>query len=210
MSGSTTMANNPVITCDDNHIYRADGVIVPGVTEVLSIFADYARVPRAVLENKRMIGRAVHHAIALYETDSLDPDSIDDSWVGFFEGWIKLKADVPGKVVASEQIVYHPKYRYAGRLDINYALEAGGLWQWDVKCVDKMSPATALQTSGYSEAWNEMHPYDRQITKRAGVQLCPDGSYVFHPYTAPTYRNDFNIFLNALAIRNWINNHGGK
>ena len=198
---------NPVITCDDNHIYRADGVIVPGVTECLSLFADYARVPRAVLENKRIIGRAVHHAIALYEADSLDPDSIDDSWAPYFEGWIKLKADMPGTVVASEQIVYHRKYRYAGRLDINYVLNRDlALWQWDVKCLDQMSEATALQTAGYSAAWNDMHP-DEKVTKRAGVQLKPDGTYRYYPYQD---RTDLNIFLNALAIRNWILNHGGK
>ena len=202
------MANNPVVTCDDQHVYRADGVVVPGVTEVLSIFADYARVPRHVLEFKRQLGKAVHHAIALYETDSLDPDSIDDSWAGFFEGWIKLKADMPGRVVGCEQIVYSKRHRCAGRLDVNYLRDRDSdLWQWDVKCVDTMSPATALQTSAYAEFYNEMNQDSQQIRNRAGVQLCPDGSYVFHPYTGPKHRNDFNIFLNVLALRNWINNH---
>lgn len=198
------------VTCDDEHRYWADGVHVPGVTECLSLFADYARVPRGVLEAKRLLGRAVHKAIELYEADELDPESIDPVWRGYFEGWIRLKADMPGKVVGAEQIVFHKKFRYAGRLDINYDLDRGGRWQWDVKCVDQMSDATALQTAAYAEAWNEQNPDDRQITKRAGIQLLPDGKYIFHPYTAPQHRNDFSIFLNALAIRNWMHNSRRK
>lgn len=192
---------------EETHQYFINGVEYPSVSTVLSLFADYARVPRAVLERKRMIGRAVHHAIQLYEEDALDPDSIADEWAGFFEGWIKLKADMPGQVVASEQIVFSKKHRCAGRLDINYVLKRDEcLWQWDVKCVDAMSSATALQTSAYTEFWNEMHS-DQRIKKRAGVQLCPDGSYIFHPYTKPENRRDFAVFCNALAIRNWQLNH---
>ena len=121
-----------------------------------------------------------------------------------------MKADMPGQVVAAEKIVYHRKLRCAGRLDVNYLLDRDdSLWQWDVKCLDTMTPATALQTAAYAEFWNDMYP-DQRITKRAGVQLKPDGTYRFFPYTGPEHRGDLNIFLNALAIRNWIFNHRGK
>lgn len=196
---------SPVVTCDDEHIYRADGAVVPGVTETLSLFADYARVPRDVLEHKRQLGKAVHKAIELYAQDALDYDTLDAEAVPYFEGWVKFVADKPGKVVESELIVFHKKYRYAGRLDVNYEMDAGGLWQLDIKCVDRMSPATALQTAAYQEARNAMFPDARQITRRAGVQLKP-GGYELYPYTRPEHRNDFAVFLNALAIRNWIYN----
>lgn len=177
---------------------------MPGVTEVLSIFADYARVPRHVLEAKRILGRAVHRCIELYEAEQLDPDSVDDAVMPYLEGWIRLRNDMPGYVFAAEEIIYHRKYGFAGRLDINYALKRDdSLWQWDVKCVDTMSDATALQTSAYQEAWNDGHP-DQKITKRAGVQLRPDGTYRFHVYKE---RSDFGVFLNALNLKRWMMNH---
>lgn len=188
------------------HRYFVDGVEKPSVSTILSLFADYSRVPRATLEAKRLLGRAVHKAIELYEAGTLDPESIDPLWEPYFEGWIRLKGDMPFKVFAAEEIVYSKRFGYCGRLDLNAELE-GARWQIDVKCVDAMSPATALQTAGYAEAWNEMHP-DMKITKRAGVQLRPDGSYRLYAYNAPEHRTDLNIFLNAVAIRNWLANKG--
>jgi len=198
-----------VLFDEPSHTYTVNGVNYPSVSTVLSLFADYSRVPRAVLEFKRQIGRATHYAIQLYETGELDLDSVDDQVMPYLEGWIKLKADMPGRVVAGEQIVYHKKYRYAGRLDLNYLLDRDhSLWQWDIKCTYQMEPATALQTAAYTEAANHMNPDLQPITKRAGVQLCPDGSYVFYPYTKPEHRTDFNIFLNALNCYRWLMNHG--
>lgn len=198
------------VVCSEDHVYTADGVVIPGVTEVLSLFADYARVPRGVLEAKRLLGRAVHKAIELYEADELDPDSIDPVWQGYFEGWLRFMGDKPGKVVGAEEIVFHAKLRYAGRLDLRYLMDPGRLWLLDVKCTDVMSDATALQTAAYSEARNHMHPDEQQITKRGGLLLKPDGSYVLHSYNGPEHRNDFSLFCNALALRNWMHNSRRK
>ncbi len=186
---------------EPQHVYMLDGRKVPGVTEVLSLFADYARVPTAVLEAKRLIGRAVHSCIELYEAGTLDPDSVDPACAPYLEGWIRLKSDKPFRVIAAEQIVYSEKYRYAGRLDMNAELD-GRIWQLDIKCVDQMSPATALQTAAYAQAWNERGL--SLITRRAGVQLRPDGTYRLFPYTE---RTDFNLFCNALNIQRWKDNH---
>ena len=198
------MANNPVVTCDDQHVYRADGVMVPGVTQVLSIFADYARVPRHVLEAKRILGRAVHKAIELYEADSLDPDSVDEAVMPYLEGWIRFSSDRPLRILATECVVYSKKHRYAGRLDLVVAfLDNPDLWcLLDAKCVYDMVPETALQTAAYGQAYQET--FDRTIRRRGGLQLKPDGSYRYFPYED---RTDLNIFLNALAIRAWVNNH---
>lgn len=188
------------------HRYFVDGVEKPSVSTILSLFADYSRVPKGVLEAKRLLGRAVHKAVELYEAGTLDPDSVDDITEPYLEGWIRLKCDMPFRVFAAEEIVHSKRFHYCGRLDLNAEL-AGHRWQLDLKCVDQMSPATALQTAAYAEAWNEMHP-DLKITRRAGVQMRPDGSYRLFPYNAPDHRNDFNLFVNALSIRNWIANKG--
>ena len=196
--------SNPVVTCDDQHIYRADGVVVPGVTECLSLFADYARVPRGVLEAARIRGRAVHKAIELYEAEQLDPDSVDDAVMPYLEGWIRFSSDRPLKIMASECVVYSKKYRYAGRLDLVVAFATDpDIWcVLDAKCVYDMAPETALQTAGYGQAYQET--FDQAVRQRGGLQLKPDGTYRYYPYQD---RTDLNIFLNALAIRAWINNH---
>ena len=198
------VANNPVVTCDENHTYRAEGVIVPGVTEILGIFADYARVPRHILEAKRILGRAVHRCIELYEAEQLDPDSVDDAVMPYLEGWIRFSSDRPLRIMAAERIVYSTKYRYAGRLDLVIAfVNKPDVWcLLDVKTVYDMVPETALQTAGYAQAYQET--FNQAVQQRAGLQLKPDGSYCYYPYQD---RTDLNIFLNALAIRAWINNH---
>ena len=194
---------------EGTHQYFVNGEEYPSVSTVLGCLMDFSRVPRDVLEHKRQIGRAVHRAIELYAVDELDFDTLDPEVVPYFEGWVKFLADKPGLVVESELIVFHKKYRYAGRLDVNYLMEPGGLWQLDVKCVDRMSPATALQTAAYAEARNVMFPDARQITKRAGLQLKP-GGYELHPYNNPEHRTDFNYFLNTLNVHRWIVNNSPR
>lgn len=196
-------AADPVEFIESSHQYFVAGIEYPSVSTVLQMFTDLSRVPRAVLEHKRQIGRAVHAAIAL--GDELDLESLDPEVAPYYAGWVKFKAAVPGEVVAAEQIVYSKKHRCAGRLDINYLVAKNKtLWQIDAKCVDTMSPATALQTSGYQACWNEMHPDERQIRKRGGLQLLPNGEFKLYPYNN---RNDFGVFLNALNIYRWrLNN----
>ena len=103
--------------------------------------------------------------------------------------------------------MYSKKYRFAGRLDLVVAFEKSPD-EWcliDAKCVYEMPPETALQTAAYAQAYGET--FGHILNNRAGIQLKPDGSYALFPYRD---RTDLNIFLNALALRNWALNHGVK
>lgn len=193
------------VTCDEDHIYRADGVVVPGVTECLSIFADYARVPRGVLEHKRQVGKMTHRAIELYAAGELDPNSVDDAVQPFLESYIRFTEVEPLRIIRGECIVYSKKYGFAGRLDIvAEMLRHRKVALIDAKCCYDMPEATALQTAAYEQADIETHR--QKIDLRAGLQLKPDGAIAeLYPYKE---RSDLNIFLNALAIKKWVMNHG--
>lgn len=190
---------------EETHQYLIDDVEYPSVSTVLNFFMDHSRVPKSVLEFKRQVGRATHKAIELMERGELDESTVDDAIVPYLESWVRFKAAKPLRVIASEQIVYHPKHRYAGRLDFNIEFldKPGEYWQIDAKCVYAMVPATALQTAGYSEAWNETN--DPKLTRRAGLQLKADGSMAeLYPYKD---KSDFNVFLNCLNAYRWRANH---
>lgn len=183
------------------HTYLVDKVEYPSVSTVLNVMVDLSRVPRDKLEYKRMIGRATHRCIELYEAGELDVESVDPQIVPYLEGWIRLKSAKPFRVLAAEKIVYSMKYRVAGRLDILAELDSD-IWLLDAKCTYEMAPSTALQTAGYTLCVNEMGEY--KVTKRAGVQLKPDGSFELYPYTE---KSDERIFLNAVALHSWKKNH---
>ena len=191
---------------DSTHTYRVNGVEYPSVSTVLAPFADFSRVPRDVLEFKRQIGRATHKAIELFETNELDPNSVDEAVLPYLQSWIAFRTTKPLRVLAAEKIVYSTRYKVAGRLDLNVEFDdqPGVFWQIDAKCVDKMNPATALQTAGYLELWNERET--PKLKKRAGLQLKPDGGMAeMFPYSE---RTDINVFLQALNVYRWRVNHG--
>lgn len=185
------------------HTYTVNGEAYPSVSTILGMFCDFSRVPKDVLEYKRKIGRASHKAIELYESGTLDVDTVDDAVMPYLESYIKFKAIKPLRVIAAERIVYSKKHRYAGRLDLCVQFEdRHDLGLLDVKCVHQMAPETALQTAAYSEAWAENG--NPKLKTRAGLQLQPDGTIArFYPYPD---KSDFPVFLNALNLYRWINN----
>jgi len=189
-----------------DHRYVVNGEEYPSVSAILAPFMDFSRVPRDVLERKRQIGRAAHRCIEL--GDELDIDTVDEQVQPYLESWRKFIATKPLRVLASERIVYSTRYRCAGRLDLNVEFldNPGVYWQLDVKCVDRMMPETALQTAAYSEFWNERE--QPRLTKRAGLQLRPDGSQgELYTYDRIGNKNDFNYFLNMLNANRWVRNH---
>ena len=197
--------SDEVLFDEASHTYTVNGQEYPSVSTVLSSLMDFSRVPRDVLEHKRQIGRATHKCIELDEAGELDPDSVDEAVKPYFDSWLAFKATKPLRIIAAERIVYSTKHKCAGRLDFNVEFldEPYVYWQIDAKCVDRMSPVTALQTSAYLEFWNERET--PRLTRRAGLQLQPDGSLAkLYPYKD---RNDFNYFLNTLNVHRWIENH---
>ena len=194
---------------EETHQYFINNVEYPPVSTVTGFFTDYSRVPRATLELKRQIGKATHKAIELYSHGELDVETVDGAVLPYLESWIRFVAVKPLKVIAAERIVYSKKHRVAGTLDlvVEFDEEPGVFWLPDAKCTYEMSAVTALQTGAYQVLWNENN--EPKVTKRAGIQLKPDGSIAeFYPYDRIGNKNDFGIFLNALNCYRWARNNG--
>ncbi len=100
---------------DEAHVYIADGVIVPSVTQILKTkFNDYQFVSRAVLEQASEKGTALHKAIETYETTGQESDLKE------FKNYLFLKKHFGFKNISNElPVIYEEDGRvlFAGQLD---------------------------------------------------------------------------------------------
>lgn len=196
---------------DDAHRYYWNCQPVPNVTSILQpLYEDAFRfVAPDVLARKAALGKAVHRATELIDADDLDDDSIDEALMPYLRAYKKFLADTGFEATATELRVFHPIHRYAGTLDrigILHKLN-GERSLVDYKTVAAISPATAVQTAAYAEAWRRMDPaHAGQLVTRRALQLKPDGTYrLTEPYTSAA---DMATFLSLLSINNWkVKNH---
>lgn len=182
---------------DELHVYTLDGRVLPSVTGILKgeNFIDDG----FYTEDARVRGTYVHLACHLYDKGTLDQDGLDPSLRPYLDAYIKFKSETGFQAIRSEIPHYHPQYLYAGTPD-KIGTMAGSDTLIDLKS-GAIEPWCALQLAGY-----EMF-FDRPM-KRFGVQLTNEGKYKMTRFTD---RTDRNIFLSALACRNWkLNHNGGK
>lgn len=188
---------------DATHTYRAGGVVVPSVTQVLGAFFPLpSAIPADVLERKRQIGTDAHLATELWDQDDLDEDSITPEIRPYLDAWISFREREKFVPTEIEKLVYHPALGYAGRLDRN-GLLAGEEFKLDIKTSSAISPVTGPQTAAYQEA--ERSGLDVSVPMRRGaVQLLPDGTYRFKEFTE---RTDFAVFTSCLSLLNFKRKH---
>ena len=186
-----------MITLDSAHVYRDDaGVQIPGVTDTLK---EAGLIDSAwFTEYSRDRGNAVHSATALYDQDNLDPDSVDEAVKPYLDGWIRFRKESGFLPADIEQCVFNETYRYAGMLD-----RTGHMKDKAVLCDIKSGqaqPATPIQLAAYAGCLNGLFT-------RYAVELHADGTYKMIEYKD---RNDWQVWLACLAVRNWKVNHGGN
>ena len=186
-----------MISLDSNHVYHDEsGVEIPGVTTVLkdvglidtTWFTKYARDR----------GTAVHLACALYDRDDLDESSIHPDVEPYLQGWIRFKRESGFVPELIEEKVRSETYGYAGTLDRTGMLN-GRRVLLDLKS-GAPQPWTAIQTAAYSGCFGH-------LLKRYAVAVKDNGSYQLTEYRD---RNDWQVWLACLALRNWKHNGGVK
>ena len=168
------------ITCDDKHIYRVDGKIVPGVTEILSSegIINLRKIPISVLEPARKLGTEVHKITELWDRQKLDIKKVDPVIVPYLTGWLKFLAEMKPEFLEIEEMIYSKMYDVCGRPD-RICLINGRLNLLDIKSTTTIMPSVHVQTGGYKKVWEEY--CKKKIFRRAIVWLKPDGSYRFLP-----------------------------
>lgn len=177
----------------ETHVYRVDGRVVPGVTEVLRPLQDFDHVQAGVLAAAADFGQNVHEAVNLLNRGELDFDTLDLALVPYVQSWQGFLEASGAVILASEQAVYSKTYGFAGTLD------AVAFWKGDaiidVKSTAAVPRTVGPQTAAYKEARGN------KKARRYCVHLQADGS----PGRAHELKDpaDFSIFLSALNIWKW-------
>jgi hypothetical protein len=187
----------------EGHIYECDGVVVPSVTQVLTLAGidDVSRIPLHYLERAAGIGTAVHQACEYLDQDDLDLDSVDSSIVGYVLGYQKFKQEhnfIPSAIEKRG-------IAETDGLQFGYCLDRLGMIGetevlLDIKTASKKSHSWPIQTAAYADAIN-------LGGTRYIVHVAKEGTYKLIEHEAP---QDFEVWRGALQVAHWKLAHGGK
>lgn len=184
---------------EELHEYRFNGKVVPSVTQLIEWAYNFSHVPEDVMEYKSMLGTAVHKACELLDLGTLDESSVDPVVAPYLDAYRRFTAECHPKWDAIEMRVFSEIYGYAGTLDRRGEV-MGSYGYFDIKTSATISPPVGMQLSGYKIADG-----DRGITtKRAAIQLKPNGKYQVHWFTDAM---DDAAFLSAVTLSNWRKKH---
>lgn len=179
---------------EESHVYRMRGRPVVSVSRVLEPLQEFDGVPLPILRAAAQFGRHVHKAVDLWNAKRLDIDALDPALRPYLDGWIAFMQDTASTIVESERAVFHPKLRYAGRLDTILSWD-GAHKLVDVKTSAAVPRTVGYQTAAYSAAYmSEGHKLHRD---RYCVHLTGNGRYRLHKYNDPS---DMHMFQSALNL----------
>ncbi len=178
-----------MLTLDDNHIYRWNGVIKPGVSEILK--ADGQIEDRFFREVDSERGRRVHLLTQYYDQGTLDETNLAEQWKPYLKAYKDFHRfnrpdwDIDG----IEHEFYNERYNFCGTLDRKGTIEYLGR---RVRCVLDIksgvpAPWHGVQLAGYSLP-------DFGVL-RLGLYLRPTGKHELKTYTS---QNDYALFIKAL------------
>ena len=185
---------------DDKHQYKLDGLILPSVTQIIqeSGLINLEWVDRDLLEAKADLGRKVHSATELNDTNNLNTKDLHPTLKLYLDSWIKFRTDYKFVLTEIELKLFHKLYRYAGRID-RVGLLNKKLILVDIKSGTEQK-TSAIQTAGYELLYNQDKKKGDQIKERMIVYLNPEG-YKVIPNNNP---NDKSVFLACLTITNYL------
>jgi hypothetical protein len=127
----------------DSHVYRLDGVKLPGVTEILEY---HHLTPNFPSGPYRVRGQRVHQACELH--DKGVRFSVGGGIVGYLESYKRALQDSGFQWVGIEERLYHPTLCYAGTQD-RRGWRLGKVCVADLKSGDT-DEETGLQLAGYT------------------------------------------------------------
>lgn len=175
----------PNLTIDDQHVYRLDGKIIDGVTQIMhgaGIMETEWVTPSALSR-----GRAVHYACHLIDTDGLDWDTLHPELHGYVRAWERCKSETGMEIIDSEVMRYHPKLLFAGTRDKRVVWNKD-TFKLDLKTVKTIGAAGPKWAKFQIAAYDILDPSpDRARPDRAAsIILYPDGTW------RPEVHNDYN------------------
>lgn len=186
---------------EEHHRYKLDGVVIPGVTSILSTVLGGGE---RYSDLHRDRGTAVHRACQFHDEGALDEGSVAELVYGYLTGWKKFIAESGAIVVDIELSVVSRRYGFAGTLDRTLRFPGkDDLHIVDIKSGNPM-PEAALQLAGYWLAYREMTgvvPSDKRLV----VKLGKEGTYKIHTYNN---KGDYDTFLAFTRVARWKEMNG--
>ena len=206
------MPELPELELDENHIYRLDGVVIPGCTQVLKAMGctpGFNFMSEDQLEFYRSRGHAVHKAVELSIRGELDKRTLDQKEVKpYLVGWERFCNDhkVDAMRVDGEWLVerpmHHRIFRYGVTPDVvAYVDNQYGVIE--IKATSSHSPATDLQTAAQLMAVKDAG--FGEGTLRMGLRLLKEEPYYVVRWC--TEKSDPAVFLSLLNSYNWLTKH---
>ena len=203
--GGGDQALAPHIDCDENHIYRVDGDVVPGVSEILKAggFGDPSAtdsgftIGEGVIENARERGVYIHEAIHLLLTESLDWDSLDEEiepYVRAFDDWRQRSGFY---LLETEKTFFEDDNRYCGTRDL-YGFVGDAPTLVDIKTGSAgLKPWHKYQLAAYAYPDSKK---EAEWPARIMLHLKKDGKCKVHHFPRKKASWDFRVFQACLTL----------
>lgn len=189
---------------DENHIYRLDGEIIPGYSEIAKAegLIDYSGIPTNVLVAAQKFGTAVHLMTALWDKGILNITTLDKNLMPYLNGYRKFlsKHNVFIYPEWIETPTYSKKWRYGVTPD-RMAVVDKKFTDYEIKSTTKMQPSIRIQTVAQKIAIEEQTKI--KIKQRIGLQLLPED------YRLEYYNNvcDERIWISAVTLYHFKKEH---
>jgi len=184
---------------ESEHIYSKNGIVLPSVTQIMQPLYEqvYGKADSDASDNGKSKGKEIHRAIDDYcEFGMID---ISEEYKPYLDNFIRYIDEHQYEIVASEVMLWHPVYGYAGKIDIIVRNPKGEFVLIDNKTGDLQPKLHAVQLQAYTDMWsaNKMpeiafkvalglsdkgykeHRYDKYDTKAKSVF---DACYKIYKY----------------------------
>jgi hypothetical protein len=186
---------------NENHIYRLDGVAIPGYSQIAKKMgiANLDNIPEYTLEQARQFGQAGHYATRLSDEGRLDEDSLSLPLIPCLKSYRDFLRCSNVEIIKEyiEKPICSFRYRFGTTPD-RICLIRGELSVLELKFQETISKATSIQTAFQKIAANEF--YHIKIKKRYGLQITLNGNCILHSYKD---KNDEQVALCFLGAFNW-------
>ena len=185
-----------MLTLDENHIYRWDDEVVPGVNEILT---DMGVIDTSFMtEEGAARGKRRHLVLEEYDNGKLDWSTVFESDYNYLLGWQEFLKDTGFIIHDIEEQVYNDRWHYAGTLDRAGRTE-DSTWIIDIKTGSGVMPSAGLQLALYADACAIGLPMDPPRLGVVHLREAKKKQYAFReiPYTSDA--------LGVVATWQWAN-----
>jgi hypothetical protein len=175
------------------------------VTEALSPFNDFSKVPPALLEEAKLRGTLAHNLFASYALDLWIP-TVPENCIGYFDSFRRWFDATVVEVVEVEKRITHPLHHFKGRLDLLCIIKGDdGLMLLDHKTPLALQKSWRVQCAAYKKLADLEY---QNIIRTGSLRLSREGKPAKLEEYSGTVERDFGIFLNCLSAYKFFK--GGK